>query len=65
MFSVGSESEAQMLLTTCCQTNVEGEFIARELARHQSLDNLETFSDRLAEGHKLAVKNGWCDCKEL
>ena len=63
MFSVGSEKEAKCLLTLCCQTNIHGEFIARELAEEQTLENLEAFSDRLVEGHELLVKNGSCDCK--
>lgn len=65
VFSVGSEKEARMLLIMCCPTDVNGDFIARELVREQSLENLDEFSDLLVERHKLIVKNGGCECKEL
>jgi len=60
---VGSEKEAQMLITLTCPKEPNGDYIARELAGEQSLENLEAFSDRLAKGHELAVEKGWCDCK--
>lgn len=63
VFSVGTEKEARALLTICCPTNPGGEFIARELTHEQSLENLDAFSDLLAERHKMVVKSGRCECK--
>lgn len=63
MFSVGSEKEAKMLLVMSCPVNREGEYIARQLTHDQSLENLQEFSDFLAERHEMIVKNGSCDCK--
>ena len=63
VFSVGTEEEARALLTMCCPTSPEGDFIARELAHEQSLENLDAFSDLLAERHEIMVKGGRCDCK--
>lgn len=62
MFSVGSEKEAKSLLVMSCPTNNDGEYIARQLIHDQSLDNLQEFSDFLAERHEILVKNGSCDC---
>ena len=31
-----------------CETNLEGDYVARELAIDQTIENLEAFSDRLA-----------------
>jgi hypothetical protein len=49
VFSVETEEQAERLLTIACPTNLRGEYIAEELAEHQTLDNLAAFSDRLAE----------------
>lgn len=49
MFSVDTEEEALRLLTFACETNIRGEYIARELVREQTLENLELFSQRLEE----------------
>lgn len=65
MFSVGSEKEAQMLITLCCPKDVNGDHIARELVQGQTLENLDAFSDLLDERHKIAVERGWCDCEGL
>lgn len=65
VFSVGSEKEAHMLITLCCPKDVNGDYIARELVQGQTLENLDSFSDLLAERHKMAAERGWCDCKEL
>ena len=63
VFSVGSEKEAKALLVLSCPTNRDGEYIARQLAHDQSLENLQEFSDFLAERHEILVENGRCDCK--
>lgn len=48
VYSCDTEEEARQLLVVACSTNMEGEFIARELATDQSLEHLQAFSDRLA-----------------
>ena len=48
VFSVDTEKEAEQLLTLACETNLAGDYIARELALHQSLKGLSKFSTRLA-----------------
>lgn len=53
MFSVDTEEEARKLLTLACQTNLKGEYVARELVQEQTLDNLCAFSDRLATAWKF------------
>ncbi len=53
IYSVDTEEEARQLLTLTCQTNLNGEFIAKELIQEQTLGNLYAFGDRLAEGHKM------------
>ena len=66
MFSVGTEKEAEKLLVMCCPKDYSGkEFVARELAAEQSLDNLQAFSDHLAQGHERLVESGQCECREL
>lgn len=64
VYSVGDEEEADRLLIMTCPTNLRGEYIAPELAREQTLENLQAFSDRLHEAHDVLVKNGWCRCVE-
>jgi hypothetical protein len=54
--SVDTEDEAQRLLVLACETNVDGEFIARELAFDQTVPSLFTFGRRLAEAHKMMKK---------
>ena len=49
VFSTDTEEEAESLIVLACETNLDGDYIARELARNQTLDNLQAFSDRLAE----------------
>lgn len=51
VYSVDTEEEAHQLLVLACETNLDGEFIARELATEQNLDNLYAFGDRLAAIH--------------
>jgi hypothetical protein len=57
VFSVDTEKEAKMLIVAACQTNISGEYIAKELAREQTLENLEAFSNRLAETWELIKPN--------
>lgn len=52
-FSVDTEEEAQKLLTLVCLTNVNGEFVAPELTREQTLENLWDFGTRLEMGYKF------------
>ena len=47
VFSTNTEDEARALLTLACPTNRDGDFVAPELAREQTIDNLMAFSDRL------------------
>ena len=49
VFSVDTEEQAHELLVATCDTNLDGEFVARELVDDQSLENLQAFSDRLAQ----------------
>ena len=64
VYSVGSMQEAELLLTMACQTNLDGEFVARELAQEQTLANLQAFSDRLHRVHaKLSADT--CDCNRI
>ena len=49
MFSVRNEDEAERLLVLACSTNCDGQYIARELVEHQTLDNLHAFGDRLED----------------
>lgn len=57
VFSVDTEEDAKNLLTAACPTNIKGEWFAPELARDQTLDNLNAFSDRLAYYWDLISKN--------
>ena len=52
IYSVDSAAEANDLLIAACERNLEGEFVARELAQDQSLENLYTFGDRLRDVHR-------------
>jgi len=62
VFSVTTEEEARRLITLTCPTNINGEHVAPELAREQTLENLYAFSDRLAKAHALLKKKGLCKC---
>lgn len=65
VFSVGDEEEAQALIVAACPTNLQGQYIARELAREQTLDNLYAFGDRLAKIHdEVFVPRGLCRCSD-
>jgi hypothetical protein len=56
-FSVNTEAEARALLTLTCPRNINGDFVAPELARAQTLENLQRFSDRLQRGWELLQRN--------
>ena len=62
VYSVGTEQEAKRLITLTCPMSDKGEHIAPELAREQTLDNLQAFSDRLHKGHELLKQRGNCTC---
>lgn len=55
VYSTDTDEEALSLLVLTCPTNVWGEFIAPELAKEQTVENLAAFSDRL---HEAAVRLG-------
>ena len=56
MFSVDTEEEAKKLLVVACPTNINGQYVAPELAREQTLENLYAFSDRLDRAWKFINK---------
>ena len=58
VFSVDTDKEARALLTLCCRTDYDGQFIASELAEEQTLENLQAFSDRLAKGYERIKRRG-------
>lgn len=56
-----TEEQAKKLLTLCCRTDpYNGEFLADELMKSQTLGNLETFGTRLREADR---KHGISDEK--
>lgn len=59
---MADEKEAKDLIVMACSTNEHGQYIADELAREQTLDNLELFSQRLDRMHEVLKKNGHCRC---
>lgn len=52
MFSVDTEEEAQQLLIIACPRNYDGEFVARELVKEQTLENLFSFGSKLEKIYK-------------
>ncbi len=63
MFSVADEEEAHDLIVLCCPTNATGQYVAPELAREQTLENLYAFGERLKKMHdEVLVPNGGCRC---
>lgn len=62
VYSVGTEKEAQSLITLTCPTSEHGEYFAPELAQEQTLENLQKFSDRLHTAHQFMVERGNCTC---
>lgn len=62
IFSVDTEDEARELLALTCPRNLDGEYVAPELAEEQTLDKLYSFGDRLRrayEGMKERAKVRW------
>jgi len=55
-FSVNTVEEAKRLLIMACPTNIDGDFIAPELAEEQTLERLYAFGDRLATLYEKHVK---------
>jgi hypothetical protein len=55
VFSVNTEDEAKMLLTLACQTNMQGEYIAKELVEEQTVENLSAFGTRLGEIYEAYI----------
>ena len=47
MFTVNNAEEAESLISLACETNLDGEYIARELVHEQTIPNLRAFGDRL------------------
>lgn len=57
VFSVDTEEEAKRLLGAACELSREGHgYIARELVRAQTQENLAAFSDRLEKVWALINK---------
>ena len=63
VYSVDTEEEAKKLLTFACGTNINGDFIAKQLAHEQTLENLAAFSDWLAARHD-DLKEVWAARQE-
>ncbi len=63
VYSVGNAEEAKALLVLTCETNNARQFIAKELAAEQTLDNLFAFGDRLNRYHAMLVQIGNCSCE--
>lgn len=57
VYSVDTEEEARKLLVTACETNIEGEFIARELVQSRTLESLAAFGKRLAKTDAMMKRN--------
>ena len=53
VFSVHTEQQAERLLVASCERNLNGQFVARELATEQTIDNLFMFGERLRKMAKL------------
>lgn len=53
VFSVNTEDEAKRLITLTCPMGLDGHYYARELAESQTVENLLTFSDKLARAWAL------------
>jgi hypothetical protein len=45
-----------------CPMNAHGQYVAVELAREQTIENLQRFSDRLDAVHEMLKANGRCRC---
>ncbi len=55
-FSVDTIEDAQKLLVLTCPKNLKNQFVAPELAREQTLENLYSFGNRLQETYRKFVK---------
>ena len=53
VFRVPTVENARCLIVLCCSTNLEGSYIASELAKDQTLENLDKFSKRLADAWEM------------
>ena len=58
VYSVDTEEQAEQLLTAACQTNIDGDFVAEELARDQKVETLVGFSDKLHSVYGIMVERG-------
>jgi hypothetical protein len=56
VFSTNTLEASKMLVQLSCATNLNGEYIAKELAETQNMENLQAFSDRLNEIYEKYVK---------
>jgi hypothetical protein len=57
VMSVENEEEAKVLITLACTMSLSGSYIAQELVKEQTLENLEAFSDRLNKIYHTHIKN--------
>lgn len=68
MFSVDTEQEAEELLSRCCELvtygpNKDFGWLAQELEKEQTLDNLYAFGERLKKEYermKHDITNSFC-----
>ena len=56
MFTTDTKEEAEALLSLACSTNMKGEYISRELYQEQTMENLQTFSNRLDDIYHKYIK---------
>ncbi len=64
-FSVGSEKEAEALLTMTCVCGPDGQFVARELIDEKTVGGLFAFCRRLKQMHDRFLKNtSRCACSK-
>ena len=72
VFSVADEEEAESLVVLACETDLGGNYIARELYESRivrddppdaALEALYAFGDRLAKMHEHLIKAGRCRCE--
>lgn len=55
VMSVNTEEEAEKLLIAACARNEHGEFVARELAHEQTIENLFAFGDKLEKYYEAMM----------
>ena len=56
VFTTNTLAASKMLVKLSCSTNLKGEYIARELAETQNMQNLKKFSDRLNQIYEKHLK---------